>query len=107
MVELKVLNGGRPRKKRDATKAVFIWSLVVGVALSGVAFAMKIAEFIHTITAEDAQGFADVPVAVYFFVAAGWLCLLVWCLMTGKFAEMEQTKIEMLEQEEAYERQGI
>lgn len=96
-----------PRPKTDPQRLVFIWTMIVGLLLAGVAFAYKIAEFIHTMSSEDAKGFADVPVTVYFFVAAGWLCLLTWCLLTGKFKDLDRAKFDMLEQEDEYERQGI
>lgn len=110
--KLRVIRGqnqksGRARASDRAHRLLFVWTMIVGLVLSGVAFAYKVAEFIFTMSSEAARGFADVPVTVYFFVAGGWLCLLVWCLMTGKFQEMEQSKIEMLQQEEEYERLGI
>ena len=37
---------------------------------------------------------------------AGWLCLLVWCFVTGKFKNVEEPKLEMLRMEEEYERRG-
>ncbi len=105
MSALTVLRGGHHVDRR--TRAVFVWSLIVGLVLSGLAFALKVAEFIQTMSSEAARGFADVPVTVYFCVAAGWLLLLVWCWLTGRFKDMERAKLEMLEQEEEYERQGI
>ena len=82
-----------------------LWiSMIGGVAASGVAFAYKVAEFIFTLTSEEAKGFADVPVTVYFIVAAGWLFLLAWSWRTGKFDDAERCKHEMLRQEEEYDR---
>lgn len=81
-------------------------TMILGLGVAGVAFTYKIAEFIFTMGSMEVQGFADVPVTVYFVVASGWLCLLVWCFMTGKFTDLEASKYEMLEQEEAYERRG-
>lgn len=107
MVELKVIRGGGHRSSERATRMVFIWSLGIGILLSGVAFAFKVAEFIYTMSSEAAKGFADVPVTVYFAVAAGWICFLGWALTTGKFKDMERAKYDMIEQEEEYERQGI
>lgn len=89
------------------TRNIFIWSLSAGLVISGMAFALKIAEFIFTMSSDDAKGFADVPVTVYFFVAGGWLCLLLWCFITGKFKDVEYSKMAMLEQEEEYAKQGI
>jgi hypothetical protein len=90
-----------------ASRLVVIWTMVVGVALAGVAFAYKIAGFIYTLSSPDFRGTFDVGVTVYFCVSSAWLCLLVWCLLTGKFKRMEQAKYELLRQEEEYDRLGI
>ena len=90
-----------------SSRLVIIWSMVVAIILSGVAFAYKVAEFIFAISNEAFAGSFDVPVIVYFTVAAGWLALLIWCVVAGKFKEMERSKYEMLAQEEEYERLGI
>lgn len=91
----------------DRRHRIILWAaMILGLTLAGVAFSYKVAEFIFTMGGDEVQGFADVPVTVYFVVAAGWLCLLVWCFMTGKFADMEQAKFEMLDMEEEYERRG-
>jgi hypothetical protein len=89
------------------SRALVIYTLVVGIVLSGVAFAYKIATFIWTLSSPDFRGTFDVGIVVYFVVTAGWLCLLVWAFLTGKFTQMERAKLEMLEQEEEYERRGI
>lgn len=107
MSNLKVIPGGRQGDPDRPVRLVFVWSLLVGVLLSGAAFALKIAEFIYTMSSEEAKGFADVPVTVYFFIAGGWFCLLLWSFLTGKFKDMEREKYEIIELEEMYERQGI
>ena len=96
----------RPPNDR-ASRRIIVSTLVAGVILGGVAFAYKIAEFIHTLSSPDFAGTFDVGITVYFFICGGWLCLHVWCLMTGKFKEMERSKYDMLRQEEEYERRGI
>jgi hypothetical protein len=93
--------------RRERTRKIALWTVMLaGLAVAGTAFAFKIAEFIFTIGSDEVQGFADVPVTVYFFVAAGWLCLLVWCFVTGKFGDLERAKYDMLEAEAEYERRG-
>ena len=68
---------------------ILLWAaMVVGLLCAGVAFTYKIAEFIFTLSSNEVQGFADVPVTVYFVVAAGWLFLLVWCFLSGKFRDL-------------------
>jgi len=90
-----------------ASRLVVIWTMIVGVALAGVAFAYKIATFIFTLSSPDFRGTFDVGITVYFFVSAGWLCVLGWAFLTGKFKHMERAKYDLLRQEEEYERHGI
>jgi len=95
------------RGNERASRLVVIWTMIVGVALAGVAFAYKIAGFIFTLSSPDFRGTFDVGVSVYFCVSAAWLCLLVWCLLSGKFKRMERAKFDLLRQEEEYDRLGI
>jgi hypothetical protein len=88
-------------------KRVMIWTMIIGLVLSGIMFAFKIAGFIWALSSPDFKGTFDISITIYFFVSFGWLCLLVWCFMTNKFKEMEQAKFEMLRQEEEYERLGV
>jgi hypothetical protein len=89
------------------SRVIIIWSMVVGLILSGIAFAYKVAEFMFTMTSADFAGSFDVPVIVYFAIAAGWLSLLFWCFATGAFKDMERAKYDMLAKEEEYEQRGI
>jgi hypothetical protein len=93
------------KSERRERKAIWI-AMIGGIAAAGVAFAYKVAEFLFTLGSTEVQGFADVPVTIYFIVAAGWLLLLVWCFLTGKFKDVERAKYEMLEMEAEYERRG-
>src|SRR5690349_7208995 len=91
--------------RSERRERLALWILmIVGLGLAGVAFVYKVAEFLFTLGSTEVQGFADVPVTVYFVVATGWLCLLVWCFLSGKFVDLERSKYEMLELEEEYER---
>ncbi len=86
---------------------ILLWvSMIFGIVASGVAFAYKLAEFIFTLNSNSVQGFADVPVTVYFVVAMGWLVLLAWSYFTGKLKDIESSKWDMLRQETEYERRG-
>ena len=87
---------------------IILWTaMIAGLLMAGVAFSYKVAEFIFTLGSDEVQGFADVPVTVYFIVAGGWMCLLVWCFVTGKFSDMERAKYDMLDAEAEYERLGV
>jgi hypothetical protein len=102
--DLKVVHAPDLNARRNK---IILWVVIaLGLTGAGVAFTYKLAEFIFTLGSDEVQGFADVPVTVYFVVAAGWLSLLVWCFVTGKFHHMEQAKYDLIEQEAAYERRG-
>jgi hypothetical protein len=90
-----------------ASRLLLVWTMLVGVFLAGLAFAYKIAGFVFTLSSPDFRGTFDISIVVYFFVTGGWLCLLVWCLLAGKFKRMERAKYDLLRQEEEYDRQGI
>jgi hypothetical protein len=91
----------------ERRRRIALWvTMITGLTLAGIAFTYKIAEFIFTMSGTEVVGFADLPVTVYFVVASGWLCLLVWCFASGKFTDMERAKLEMLAMEEEYERRG-
>jgi hypothetical protein len=98
---------GEHRAVDRASKLLIIWTMIAGIALSGVAFAYKLAGFVFAMSSPEHAGTFDVSITVYLFVSLGWLCLLVWCFMTGRFKDMERSKYEMLRQEEEYERRGI
>src|SRR5262249_56451257 len=89
----------RPPNDR-ASRRIIVSTLVAGVILGGVAFAYKIAEFIHTLSSPDFAGTFDVGITVYFFICGGWLCLLGLWLMNGKFKKMEGSTDDMLRLEE-------
>jgi hypothetical protein len=96
------------KEMQDRTaRRLVIYTMIVGLVLTAFAFAYKIATFIWTLSSPDFRGTFDVGISVYFVVSAGWLCLLVWAFLTGRFKDMEKTKLEMLRQEEEYEKRGI
>lgn len=102
---------GAPRFSSEDTMGrrgkIVLWTaMIAGLLSAGTAFAYKVAEFMFTLNSKDVQGFADVPVTVYFAVAAGWLCLLGYCFASGKFKDIESSKWDMLKQEMDYERRG-
>jgi hypothetical protein len=96
------------RNQMDTRSKRMLWvTTVVGIVFGGAAFIYKVIEFMFTLSSPESRGFAEVPVMVYFCVAAGWLFLLAWCFLTGKLKNNEEAKFEMLRMEEDYERLGI
>ena len=96
----------RPTPLAPKQRLVLHVCIALGLLVAGIAFCYKIAEFLFTLNSEEVKGFADVPVTVYFAVAAGWLALLVWSFLNGKLAEVEQSKCDLIRMEEEYDRLG-
>jgi hypothetical protein len=93
----------KPRKGISERK-LYVWLMVVGVGLGGVAFVFKIMEFLRTLESPDAEGFVVVPITTYFVVATGYLFLLGWAWASGQMKRLEEPKYDMLARELDYER---
>jgi nitrogen fixation-related uncharacterized protein len=104
-LKMEALPPAPPEMTRGGRRVLMV-VMILGVLGAGCAFVFKLVEFIYTLGSSEVRGFADVPVTVYFFVAAGWLSILIWCFKTGKFKNLEQAGHDMLAQEEEYERRG-
>src|SRR5687767_5589926 len=102
--KLEVVDELTPARRRE--RRVLWICMIAGTIAAGIGFAYKVAEFIFTLSSEEARGFADVPITVYFFVAAGWFALLAWAFLSGQMTDVERAKHDLLAQEEEYERRG-
>jgi hypothetical protein len=94
-----------PPSRRRERRVLWI-CMIVGTLAAGLGMAYKVAEFIFTLSSDEARGFADVPVTVYFFMAGGWFALLAWAFLSGQMTDAERAKYDLLAQEEEYERRG-
>ncbi len=78
---------------------------LVGAILSGVGFAVKIFEFLQDLLNSNGLHFAGAHLAVYAFVAGGFLLLLTYGFLKGHFSDIEKPKFDMLEREITNDRQ--
>lgn len=90
----------KPSLARKITLAVFL----AGCAVAGVGFCIKIYEFLTDALAEEGIGFAGAHLLVYALVAGGFLMLLAHAFMRGHLADIEKPKYDLIEKEEAYDR---
>jgi len=97
-----------PYKKRRSEKTpMWVMVFLVGtIALAGVGFIFKLAEFIHSWVSSGGADFAIVPVATYLAVSAGYLCFFVWAFRRGMFTDIEAPKYRMLEMQDEIDARG-
>lgn len=97
------MNNEHPPAERNASRTVFIVSMVLAVLIlipSLLGFGMKFLELVHVLQGEDSGRFALTPIMNYLFASLGFLCLLIWATFQGMFRDIERPKQTMLEMEE-------
>jgi len=91
-------------ERKVGTKRPIHVFFIAAVTIAGCMFCYKLFAFMTTIKKDEMAGFAYDPIFIYFFVAMGFLLLLVWAYSTGQFKDIERPKYEMLERFEEQER---
>lgn len=95
----------RPSSADVGARRGVLLFFALAVTAAGCMFTFKLFSFLKTIKRDELAGFAFDPLITYGFVAAGFLCLLVWAYLTGQFRHIEEPKHAMLkrvlEQEDA------
>jgi hypothetical protein len=86
--------------------AVVFGFAVVVMAVAGLGFAYKMAEFVVTITQDEVQGFGAVAVATYLIGMLPIVFLTLWGVLSGKFRDIERPKFRLLELDREIERGG-
>lgn len=84
-----------------------IVTIIFGVPIlvfSGLGFAAKFLEFIHTFQGDWEGVFAITPMVNYLLASAGFFCLLVWATMNGMFHDLEKPKYTMLDNDSTLDR---
>ncbi len=90
-----------PKEEKRSTKFyAWVTITIVGILVAGSGFVFKLTEFIKIAQTRDAEGFALVPVTIYFCVTGGFLCLFIWNYMRGGFDNVEAPKYELLKRNE-------
>ncbi|MDX1682371.1 MAG: cbb3-type cytochrome oxidase assembly protein [Phycisphaeraceae bacterium] len=89
-----------PRIETTRGNRIFLWVFsTVLIITAGTAFIFKLIEFFYTATHDGTAALASflIPVLNYLIVAAGFLCLFMWALLSGQFRDVEGPKYRMLE----------
>jgi hypothetical protein len=84
---------------------VFVFAIAV-MAIAGLGFVYKMAEFTLTIVADDIAGFGAVAVATYLIGMLPIVFITLWAVVTGRFRDIERPKLRLLELDREIERGG-
>lgn len=88
-------------------KSLVLFTMTVLVmAVAGLAFVYKMAEFAMTMIEDDVAGFGAVTVVTYLLGMLPILFLTLWAVFSGRFRDVEAPKYRMLELHERIERGG-
>ena len=90
------------RRKTWITVAMAV--LILIPSLYG--FAGKFIEFVHIYRGTDGGEFAVAPILNYLLASAGFFCMLLWAAWNGMFRDVEQPKVDFLENERLLDRRG-
>ncbi len=96
-----------PSEGRGQTRGKAITVAVIAILIvvpAALAFINKLLTFAGTVGTDELGGAALVPMLNYLVVAAGFICLMIWAVMSGMFHDVEGPKYRMLETEEKLDR---
>ena len=82
----------------------WLWFFAFVIAMAGVAFAFKLYEFFYDLTNREGFEFTGAHLLTYLLVAGGFFLLLLYGFLRGHFADIEQPKHDLLDQERRYDR---
>jgi len=86
--------------------AVVIGFAVIVLVVAGLGFVFKMSEFATTIVKDDVEGFGTVAVSIYLIGMVPIVFLTMWAVITGRFRDIEQPKLRVLELDREIERGG-
>jgi nitrogen fixation-related uncharacterized protein len=82
-------------------KSITKWTLICFVILGPCLFTFfaKLEMLIDVFRGDPEWAFAVSPVVNYILASAGFVCLFFWAVKNGMFRDMEQPKLQLLENE--------
>lgn len=86
---------GMSRRQAWVTAAMAVLILIPSMY----GFVGKFVEFVHIYRGTDGGEFAVAPILNYLLASAGFFCMLLWAAWNGMFRDVEQPKVDFLENE--------
>lgn len=94
------------KEKTSLTQKVIVWLMGIFILIpGGMGFGEKLYQFFHVLRSDSEGRFALVPIATYLLVSLGFIFVLIWGAMKGMLSDIEGPKFNMLEREDALNRQ--
>lgn len=92
-------------KRQQRVPIIIPAVLTLAIVICGIAFFFKLYKFSSTLwgSGSDMLGFALIPVSNYLMVAGGFFLLLIWAFLKGQFANIEQAKYDLIDDDIRYE----
>jgi hypothetical protein len=94
--------GGMSRRQAWITIAMAVLILIPSMY----GFVGKFVEFVHIYRGSSGGEFAVAPIMNYLLASAGFFCMLLWASWNGMFRDVEQPKVDFLENERLLDRRG-
>lgn len=86
-------------------RGVIVGGLATGVVvIAGGAFINRMVEFALTMQSNEVQGFGAVAISTYLIGMVPIVCVMMWAILSGQFADIEGPKFRMLELDREFER---
>ena len=93
-----------PIEEQGRLHKIMLWIFSLVILVASLGFVSKLYEFFHDLTNEEGLRFAGAHLLTYVLVAGGFFMLLGYAFLRGHFADIEQPKYDLLEQEERRDR---
>ena len=95
--------GERARvSRRQAWVTALMAVLILIPSMYG--FVGKFVEFVHIYRGASGGEFAVAPIMNYLLASAGFFCMLLWASWNGMFRDVEQPKVDFLDNEQFLDR---
>lgn len=86
-------------------RGAIVAGLTTGVVLiAGAGFVNRMVDFALTMQSTEVQGFGAVAITTYLIGMVPIVCVMLWAVFTGRFADIEAPKFRMLELNQECER---
>jgi nitrogen fixation-related uncharacterized protein len=89
---------------RDYRRIVVFAFAVIVLAVAGLGFTYKMAEFTATMVHGEVAGFGVVAVTTYLIGMLPIVFVTLWAVLTGRFRDIERPKFRVLELNDEIER---
>ena len=95
----------RPRAGMSRRQAWVTAAMAVVILIPSMyGFVGKFLEFVHIYRGASGGEVAVAPILNYLLASAGFFCMLLWAAWNGMFRDIEQPKIDFLENERLLDR---